>query len=69
MDYDPTAGAYRLTLPLKQGAYNYRYLAVDRRTERPIEGLIEETSTRPSTNTPSESTTGHALPGATVWPE
>ena len=41
MDYDPTAGAYRLTLPLKQGAYNYRYLAVDRRTERPIEGLIE----------------------------
>ena len=41
MDYDTTAGAYRLTLPLKQGAYNYRYLAVDRRTGRPIEGLIE----------------------------
>lgn len=27
MVYDPEKGAYRLALPLKQGAYNYRYLA------------------------------------------
>ena len=41
MDYDRSAGAYRLTLPLKQGAYNYRFVAVDRRTGLPDEGLIE----------------------------
>lgn len=41
MDYDRSAGAYRLNLPLKQGAYNYRFVAVDRRTGLPDEGLIE----------------------------
>lgn len=41
MTYDPAAGAYRITLPLKQGAYNYRFVAVDRHTRRPKEGLIE----------------------------
>ncbi len=28
MVYDPAKGAYTLAMPLKQGAYNYRYLAV-----------------------------------------
>ncbi|MDE5920180.1 MAG: DUF5103 domain-containing protein, partial [Paramuribaculum sp.] len=41
MTYDPAAGVYRITLPLKQGAYNYRYVAVDRHTRHPKEGLIE----------------------------
>lgn len=27
MEYDAAAGVYRLALPLKQGSYNYRYLA------------------------------------------
>ena len=32
MVYDPEKRAYRLALPLKQGAYNYRYLAVPANT-------------------------------------
>lgn len=30
MHYDSAAGAYRLALPLKQGSYNYRYVALPR---------------------------------------
>lgn len=41
MKYDFASGAYRLTLPLKQGAYNYQFVALDRRTGQPSEGLIE----------------------------
>ena len=41
MTYDFASGAYRLTLPLKQGAYNYQFVALDRRTGQPSEGLIE----------------------------
>ena len=29
MEYDGTKGVYTLQLPLKQGAYNYRYLVKD----------------------------------------
>ncbi len=42
MRYDYKEGAYLLELPLKQGSYNYRYVAVPRRGERkPDSSLIE----------------------------
>lgn len=42
MHYDRDAHAYRLELPLKQGSYNYRYVAVPRGGDRtPDSSLIE----------------------------
>ncbi len=42
MHYDYTIGAYLLEMPLKQGSYNYRYVAVPRRGNRkPDPSLIE----------------------------
>ena len=35
MTYDPTAGAYRVAIPLKQGAYNYQYVVRDTRNPQP----------------------------------
>lgn len=42
MHYDYNRGAYLLELPLKQGSYNYRYVAMPRRRNRqPDPSLIE----------------------------
>lgn len=42
MHYDYNRGAYLLEMPLKQGSYNYRYVAVPRRGNRmPDPSLIE----------------------------
>ena len=42
MDYDYHTGSYRLEMPLKQGSYNYRYVAVPRRGNRqPDPSVIE----------------------------
>lgn len=42
MHYDYNRGAYLLEMPLKQGSYNYRYVAVPRRgNRRPDPSLIE----------------------------
>lgn len=42
MAYDYNRGAYFLEMPLKQGSYNYRYVAVPRRgTRQPDPSLIE----------------------------
>lgn len=42
MHYDYNAGAYLLEMPLKQGSYNYRYVAIPRRGDRkPDSTLIE----------------------------
>lgn len=47
MKYDPEAGCYRAEIPLKQGAYNYRYVTMDSRSGLPdpsdIEGNFYET--------------------------
>lgn len=48
MHYDRDAGVYRLELPLKQGAYNYRYVVARREgngmpTPSPVEGDFYET--------------------------
>lgn len=49
MVYDRESGAYTLEVPLKQGSYNYRYLAVPRDKSEtadpsPVEGDFYETS-------------------------
>ena len=42
MHYDYNEGAYLLEIPLKQGSYNYRYVAVPRHGDRhPDPGVIE----------------------------
>lgn len=42
MHYDYNQGAYKLEMPLKQGSYNYRYVAVPRRGNRQADpSLIE----------------------------
>lgn len=42
MHYDYNQGAYMLEMPLKQGSYNYRYVAVPRRGDRQADpSLIE----------------------------
>lgn len=43
MTYDPEAGLYRLALPLKQGAYNYRYVTLSATSAdpRPSASLTE----------------------------
>lgn len=42
MRYDYNAGVYRLELPVKQGSYNYRYVAIPRDGDRqPDPSLIE----------------------------
>lgn len=47
MKYDKTTDKYEVTIPLKQGSYNYRYLMKDknsgRKTPSPIEGNKYET--------------------------
>lgn len=49
MKYNPQAGAYTLTLPLKQGSYNYQYVVVPRRggfddSRQPVEGNHADTT-------------------------
>ena len=48
MIYNSATGAYELSLPLKQGAYNYRYVAVPSSggiaSPSRIEGNFHETS-------------------------
>lgn len=41
MTYDPAAGAYRVAIPLKQGAYNYQYVVRDTRNPQPSPAPIE----------------------------
>lgn len=41
MDYNPDAGGYTLTLPLKQGSYNYRYTLRAPGDKTPSPGAIE----------------------------
>lgn len=41
MNYNPTAGCYEKTLLLKQGAYDYRYIAVPRKSGKPDMGYTE----------------------------
>ncbi len=41
MHYDHSEGAYLLEMPLKQGSYNYRYVAVPRGNGKPDSSLIE----------------------------
>ena len=48
MHYDPTLGAYTASIPLKQGAYNYQYVAVkhdgkQKADPAPVEGNKYET--------------------------
>lgn len=49
MTYDPAAHSYSLQMPLKQGSYNYRYVALSRQRggrpdASPVEGNFHETS-------------------------
>lgn len=41
MVYDPESRLYRLQMPLKQGAYNYRYVAIPRQNPTPSAELTE----------------------------
>lgn len=41
MRYDYNSGAYELEMPLKQGSYNYRYVAVPRGGGAPTSSVIE----------------------------
>lgn len=52
MEYNPSEGRYEKLLPLKQGAYNYKYLAVPK--EIPVEyGHISQPMTTPGDAAPA----------------
>lgn len=41
MRYDHNSGAYKLEMPMKQGSYNYRYVAIPYGGGEPTSGVIE----------------------------
>lgn len=56
MDYNPSEGRYEKLIPLKQGAYNYRYLVIPTREGKPADNVVPRRSpgTIPSATAPIE---------------